>query len=166
MIRAPLFHARPAAVTAIGLLFGLLLGDGLSLRVALIAVTVLLFTAFGAKLLRKTMWVVLLLAMAAGFLRVSLAAPDQIPTGSGVVQGRICETPEAREDGSWRVYLADATLDGVPIDGRLRLFGRFAGPPAYGQIISCDAGVVPSADKYRLSDRTRGVFAVAFARGR
>lgn len=132
---------------------------------ALIAAAVLLLAAFGAKIAKKAMWVVFLLSMAAGFVRVALAAPAAVPTGTGVVQGRVCEMPEAREDGSWRVYLADATLDGKAISGRLRLFSRFADTPEYGQIVSANAGVVPSADQYRLSDRYRGVFAVAFAKG-
>ena len=163
--RAPLFHARPVALAAVGLLFGLLLGDGFSLGNALIAFLVLLLAAFGAKLAKKTMFVVFLLAMAAGFVRVALAAPDSVPTGNGVVQGRICETPEVRVNGSWRVYLADATLDGKPVSGRLRLFARFTDPPAYGQIVSANASVVQSDEKYRLNDRYQKVFCVAFARG-
>ena len=161
----PLFHARPVAVAAIGLLFGLLLGDGFSLLYALIAAAVLLVAAFGAKLLKKAMWTVFLLAMAAGFIRVALAAPTSVPTGSGIVQGRVCETPESRENGSWRVYLADATLDGVPISGRLRLFADFASPPAYGQIVSASARIEPSAEEYRLNDRCQRVYCVAFASG-
>ncbi|NLI53333.1 MAG: ComEC/Rec2 family competence protein [Clostridiales bacterium] len=160
-----MFHARPAAVAAAGLLFGLLIGDGFSLISALVAALALLIAAFGARLAKKAMWVVFLVCMAVGFVRVALAAPSSVPTGTGAVQGRICETPEAREDGSWRVYLANATLDGTPVDGRLRLFSDFAEPPAYGQIVSAEADVVPSAEQYRLGDRASGVFAVAFAKG-
>lgn len=163
--RAPLLHARPVAVAAAGLLFGLLLGDGMTIMYALAAVLVLLLAAFGAKLVKRAMWVVFLLAMAAGFVRVAAAAPASVPTGTGVVQGRICETPEAREGGGWRVYLADATLDGVSVSGRLRLFSDFAEPPAYGQVVSAYANVVRSDEKYRLSDRYRQVFCVAFAKG-
>ena len=165
VIYAPLFHARPVAVAALGLLFGLLLGDGFSARNAAIATFILLLVAFGAKLARRTMWVVFLLFLAAGFVRIALAAPTSVPEGMGVVQGRICEPPEARGGGSYRVYLADATLDGVPISGRLRLFADFSTPPAYGQVVSAYASVVPSAEKYRLNDRYRAVFAVAFAKG-
>lgn len=161
----PLFHARPVAVAALGLLFGLLIGDGFVLVQALIAALVLLIAALGARIARRAMWAVFLVAMAIGFVRVSLAAPVSVPVGNGIVQGKICETPEAREDGSYRVYLADATLDGVSFSGRVRLFARFVEAPAYGQIVNANASVVPSADKYRLSDRYRGVFAVAFARG-
>jgi ComEC/Rec2-related protein len=163
---SPWFHARPVAVAALGLFFGLLIGDGFSLLRAMIACLVLLFCSLAARILRKTMWAVFLLCMAVGFVRVALAAPVSVPVGSGIVQGRICETPEAREDGgSYRVYLADATLDGTPVSGRLRLFARFAEGPAYGQVVSADASVVASAEKYRLNDRYRAVFAVAFARG-
>jgi len=165
LIRAPLFHARPVAVAALGLLIGLLLGDGLTLVFAMCAILVLLIAAFGAKLLKKTIWVVFLLSVAAGFLRVALAAPGEIPAGDGVLQGRICETPEVREDGEWRVQLRDATLSGAPIPGRIKLYARFAEPPAYGQIVSVDADVLPSADEYRLYDRYRSVFSVAFAYG-
>jgi ComEC/Rec2-related protein len=161
----PLFHARPVAVAALGLLFGLLIGDGFSLSHAMIASLVLLGCALAARILKKAMWTVFLVCMALGFVRVALAAPVSVPVGSGTVQGRICETPEAREDGSYRVYLADATLDGVPVSGRLRLFADFIESPAYGQVISSNASVVASDEKYRLNDRYRGVFAVAFSRG-
>jgi len=162
---SPWFHARPVAVAAFGLLFGLLIGDGFSLLRAMIACVVLLVCALAARILKKAMWTVFLVFMALGFVRVALAAPTQIPIGTGVVQGRICETPEARDFGQYRVYLDDATLDGNPISGRLRLFTRFATEPAYGQVVSASAEVVASAEKYRLNDRYRSVFAVAFARG-
>jgi ComEC/Rec2-related protein len=161
----PWFHARPVAVAAIGLLFGLLIGDGFSLPRALIAALVLLVCALAARMLKKAMWTVFLVCMAIGFVRVSLAAPTAVPTGDGIVQGRICETPEYREGGSYRVYLADATLDGAPVSGRLRLYARFGKTPAYGQVVSAKADVLPSDEKYRLNDRYRGVFAVAFASG-
>ncbi len=160
----PLFHARPLAIAAIGLLFGLLLGDGLSPTGALLATLVLLLCAFGAKLLKKAMWMLFLVSAAVGFVRVCLAAPGPVPVGSGMVQGRVCETPEVREDGSYRVYLADATIDGDAISGRLRLFADFAASPAYGQVIAARADVAASKEEYRLNDRYRGVFAVAFAR--
>ena len=164
-IHPPWFHARPVAVAAIGLLFGLLIGDGFSLPRAMIAALVLLVCALAARLLKKAMWTVFLVCMAVGFVRVALAAPASVPLGTGTVQGRICETPEYREDGSYRVYLADATLDGIPVSGRLRLFARFSETPAYGQAVFADADVVQSNEKYRLNDRYRGVFAVAFASG-
>ena len=159
------FHARPVAVAALGLLFGLMIGDGFSLLRAMIAVLVLLACALAARILKKAMWTVFLVCMVLGFVRVALAAPTAVPTGTGVVQGRICETPEAREFGQYRVYLADATLDGKPISGRLRLFADFSETPAYGQVISANAEVVASAEKYRLNDRYQKVFVIAFARG-
>ncbi|MDD4312245.1 MAG: ComEC/Rec2 family competence protein, partial [Eubacteriales bacterium] len=161
----PWFHARPVAVAALGLLFGLLIGDGFSLSRALMAALVLLVCALASRLLKKAMFAVFLVCMALGLVRVALAAPTVVPVGSGIVQGRICETPEAREGGSYRVYLADATLNGEQVSGRLRLFGRFSAPPAYGQVISTDADVVLSAEKYRFNDRYQKVFAVAFSRG-
>ncbi len=162
---APFFHARPVAVAAIGLLTGLLIGDGFSLSRAVLAALVLGACAVAAHLLKKGVWALLLVCMAVGFVRVALAAPTSTPTGEGVVQGVICETPEAREGGSFRVYLSDATLNGVPVSGRLRLFARFAEAPAYGQVISVNAKVAESAEKYRLNDRYRAVFCVAFADG-
>ena len=48
--RTQWFHARPAAVAALGLLFGLLIGDGFSLPRALIAALVLLACALAARL--------------------------------------------------------------------------------------------------------------------
>jgi ComEC/Rec2-related protein len=161
----PWFHARPVAVAALGLLFGLMLGDGFSLLRALIACVILLICALAARILKKAMWTVFLVCMALGFVRVALAAPTSIPTGTGVVQGRICETPELRDFGQYRVYLDDATLDGKPVSGRLRLFARFATEPAYGQVISARAEVVASAEKYRLNDRYQKVFVIAFAKG-
>ncbi len=162
---SPWFHARPVAVAALGLLFGLLIGDGFSLTRAMIAALVLLVCALSARILKKAMWTIFLVCMAVGFVRVALASPVSVPVGEGVVQGRICETPEAREDGSYRVYLADATLNGEPVSGRLRLFARFAEAPDYGQVVSFNASVVASDEKYRLNDRYKNVFAVAFARG-
>lgn len=161
---APFFHKRPVAVAAIGLLFGLLIGDGFSLVRALIAALVLGACALAARLLKKAMWALLLLCMAVGFVRVALATPVSLPVGEGLVQGRICETPEAREGGSYRVYLSDATLNGIAVSGRLRLFARFSEVPAYGQVISAQAKVTESAEKYRLNDRYRAVFCVAFAK--
>ena len=161
---SPWFHARPVAVAALGLLFGLLLGDGFSLSRAMIASLVLLACALAARVLKKAMWGVFLVCMAVGFVRVALAVPAPAPVGLGIVQGRICETPEARGGESYRVYLSDATLDGALIPGRLRLFADFAQAPAYGQVIASKASVVVSDEKYRLNDRYRGVFAVAFAR--
>ena len=163
--KSPLwFHVRPVAVAALGLLFGLLIGDGFSLSRALLAALILLVCALASRFVKKAMFAVFFVCMALGFMRVALAAPTAVPVGSGVVQGRICETPETREDGSYRVYLADATLNGVPISGRLRLFGRFASPPAYGQVIAANAEVVASDEKYRLNDRYQKVYAVAFVR--
>ncbi len=163
--KPPLFHTRPVALSAIGLLLGLLIGDGFSLSHALIASLILLACALASRILKKTMWTVFLLCMAVGFVRVALAAPASVPVGSGIVQGRICETPEARGDGNYRVYLADATLDGEQIPGRLRLFAGFAEAPAYAQVVSAKADVVLSAEKYRTNDRYQKVFAVAFADG-
>jgi len=161
----PWFHARPVAVAALGLLFGLMIGDGFSLLRAMIACFILLVCALAARILKKTMWTVFLVCMALGFVRVALAAPTQVPVGTGTVQGRICETPEKSNFGQYRVYLDDATLDGKPVSGRLRLFADFAEKPAYGQVISANAEVTASAEKYRLNDRYRKVFAVAFAKG-
>lgn len=159
------FHARPVAVAALGLMFGLMIGDGFSLLRAMIACLVLLVCALAARILKKAMWTVFLVCMALGFMRVALAAPTAVPTGTGVVQGRICETPEESNFGQYRVYLDDATLDGKPVSGRLRLFADFAETPAYGQVISANAEVVASAEKYRLNDRYQKVFVIAFARG-
>ncbi len=164
-IRAPLFHTRPFAVAAAGLLLGLLIGDGMALLSAAVAVFVLLLAALSAKLLKKAMWAVFLVCMAAGVLRVALAAPAHISAGTGVVAGRVCETPEAREDGSWRVQLDRATLSGESLPGKLKLFARFAEAPAYGQIVSAEADVVPSNEEYLFYDRYQGVFATAFADG-
>ena len=161
----PMFHARPVAIFAIGLLFGLLIGDGLPFARAGIAALVMLLCALGSRLLKKTMWALLLVCMAVGVLRVSLAAPSSIPVGTGTVQGVICETPEARGDNGYRVYLKDATLNGARIPGKLRLFARFFETPAYGQVVSFEAEVAATAEKYRLNDRYQRVFAVAFARG-
>ena len=159
------FHARPVAVAALGLLFGLMIGDGFSLLRALIACVILLLCALAARILKKAMWTVFLVCMALGFVRVALAAPTSVPTGTGIVQGRICETPEIMEDGRYRINLADATLDGEPFSGRLKLLANFDEIPAYGQIVSAKADVNISEEKYLLNDRYRGIVAVAFASG-
>jgi hypothetical protein len=119
-----------------------------------------------SRLLKKAMWTVFLVCMAVGFVRVSLAAPASIPVGSGVVQGRICETPEVLKKGYYRLNLSDATLNGEPVPGRLKLISRFATPPQYGQLVSASADVNLSEEEYRLNDRYRKIFAVAFAEGK
>lgn len=162
---SPWFHARPVAVAALGLLFGLLIGDGFSLLRAMIACVVLLVCALAARILKKAMWTVFLVFMALGFVRVALAAPTQVPTGMGVVQGRICETPEVMKDGRYRINLSNATLNGELFSGRLKLLANFNEAPAYGQIVTATADVNLSEEKYVLNDRYRGIFAVAFAEG-
>ena len=160
----PLFHVRPMLLLAAGMLLGLLLGDGLSLPLAVAAMFVSMLAAAFTLRFRRTRWVaILLLAAAAAFLRIGLAAPGTIPEGAGVISGRVCEPPERREDGTYRMYLSDATLDGVAIPGKLRLFAAVGEEPHYGQIVEGRAGVERSSEKYRLNDRYRGVFAVAFA---
>ena len=150
---------------AFGLLLGLYLGERFSPLYAAIAALVLLLSAFGAKLTKRTMWALFLFAMAAGFLRIALAAPAQSPTGKGVVTGTICETPELRDDGTYRIYLKKAALNGEAIEGKLRFYGSFTEIPAYGQTIRVTASVVLSSEKYKANDRYQGVSAVAFGRG-
>lgn len=159
---SPPFHARPMMTLAFGLLLGLYLGERFSLLYAAIAVLVLLLAALGAKLTKRALWALFLLAMAAGFLRIALAAPAQSPTGQGVVTGTICETPELRDDGTYRVYLKNAALNGEPIEGKLRFYGAFAEAPAYGQSIRVATSVALSSEKYKANDRYQGVSAVAF----
>lgn len=164
--KSPLwFHARPVAVAALGLLFGLLIGDGFSLNRALLAALILLVCALASRLVKKAMFAVFFVCMALGFVRVALAAPTAVPVGSGVVQGRICETPEVLKKGYYRLNLSDATLNGEPVPGRLKLISRFSTPPQYGQLVSASADVNLSEEEYRLNDRYRKIFAVAFAEG-
>ncbi|MEN6595603.1 MAG: ComEC/Rec2 family competence protein [Clostridiaceae bacterium] len=158
------FHARPMLTLAFGLLLGLYLGEQFSLLNAAVAAFVLLLAALGARLTKRAMWSLFLLAMAAGFLRIALAAPGIAPTGQGAVTGTICEVPELRDDGTYRVYLKDASLDGEAIEGKLRFYGAFAEAPAYGQNIRVIASVVLSSEKYKANDRYQGVYAVAFGR--
>ncbi|HWQ06942.1 MAG TPA: ComEC/Rec2 family competence protein [Feifaniaceae bacterium] len=158
------FHARPMLTLAFGLLLGLYLGEHFSLLYAAIAALVLLLAALGARLTKRAMWSLFLLAMAAGFLRIALATPGIAPTGQGAVTGTICEAPELRDDGTYRVYLKDASLDGEAIEGKLRFYGAFAEAPAYGQNIRVIASVVLSSEKYKANDRYQGVSAVAFGR--
>ena len=165
--KSPLwFHARPVAVAALGLLFGLLIGDGFSLNRALLAALILLVCALASRLVKKAMFAVFFVCMALGFVRVALAAPTAVPVGSGVVQGRICETPEVLKKGYYRLNLSDATLNGEPVPGRLKLISRFSTPPQYGQLVSASADVNLSEEEYRLNDRYRKIFAVAFASGK
>lgn len=160
----PLFHARVMLLLAAGMLFGLLIGEGLSLPLALAAAFVSLLAAVFVFRLRRFLWLaVVLISMAAAVLRIGLLPPGVVPEGKGTVTGRVCEPAERREDGTWRVYLEDAALNGEPISGRLRLYAAFAKAPYYGQIVSAGASVQRSTGEYRLNDRYRGVYAVAFA---
>ncbi|MEN6418501.1 MAG: ComEC/Rec2 family competence protein [Clostridiaceae bacterium] len=158
------FHARPMLTLAFGLLLGLYLGERFSLLYAAISALVLLLAALGARLSKRAMWALFLFAMAAGFLRIAVAAPGIAPTGQGVVAGTICETPELRDDGTYRVYLKNTALNGEPFEGKLRFYGAFSAAPAYGQNIRVNASVVLSSEKYKENDRYQGVSAVAFGR--
>lgn len=162
----PLFHIRPMLLAAAGMLLGLLLGEGLSLPLAVAAMFICLLAAVFALRFRRLRWTaVVLIAAASALLRIGLAAPGTIPVGTGVVSGRICELPELREDGTYRVCLSEATRDGDAIPGRLRLFASFPEEPRYGQIVTVRANVELSEEKYRLNDRYAGVVAAAFAKG-
>lgn len=163
--KTPLFHTRRLFLFAAGLAAGLLLGDGFSAAYALLAAGALLLAAFGAKLAKRAAWFALLVGMAAGFLRIGLAQPGSVPEGSGAVTGVICETPEQTDTGAYRVNLKNASLNGKPIPGRLKLYASFGQSPAYGQTVSAYANVEKPDGEYRANDRYRGVFAVAFAQG-
>ncbi len=161
----PLFHARPMLLLAAGLLLGLLIGEGLSLPLAIAAAVLAVLAAVLVFRLTGLKWAAIILLVAAGgILRVGLIQPGIVPEGNGLVTGRVCEPAELREDGTYRVYLTETSLDGEPVPGRLRLYAAFAEQPRYGQLVSATASVERSAEKYRLSDRYRGVYAVAFAK--
>jgi len=161
----PLFHVRVMLLLALGLLFGLLIGEGLSVPLAVAAAVVSLLAAVFILRLKRVLWLAVVFAvMAVGILRVGLIGPGVVPEGKGTVSGRVCEPAERRDDGSYRVYLEQATLNGKPISGRLRLYGAFMEEPRYGQTVSTSASAQRSEGDYRLSDRYRGVYAVAFGR--
>lgn len=163
--RTPLFNARPLPVAALGLLGGLLLGDGFSAANAVVAGLLLVAVALGARLCKRAMFALFCLCMAVGFVRIGFAAPSDIPTGSGMLTGRIAETPEQTDYGTWRLTLQDAALDGEPIDGRVKFFAEFEETPEYGQVVTAYASVTPSDAQYQSNDRYRGIFCVAFAKG-
>lgn len=163
--QGPLFHVRVMLLFALGLLFGLLIGEGLSVSLAVAAAIVSLLAAVFVVRLKRFLWLALMLVvMAAGILRVGLIGPGVVPEGKGTVTGRVCEPAQRREDGTYRVYLERAALNGDPISGRLRLYGAFFNEPRYGQLVSAAASVQRSDGEYRLNDRYNGVYAVAFAR--
>jgi len=163
--QGPLFHVRIMLLLAVGMLFGLIIGEGLSASLAVAAAVVSLLAAVFVLKLRKVLWLAaVFVAMAVGILRVGLIGPGVVPEGKGTVSGRVCEPAERRDDGTYRVYLEQATLSGKPISGRLRLYAAFAEVPRYGQMVSVSASVLRSDGDYRLSDHYRGVYAVAFGR--
>jgi len=161
----PLFNARPLPLAALGLLFGLLIGDGFSSANAIVAALILVAAALGARLCRRAMFALFFVCMAIGFIRIGFAVPDDIPSGYGTLTGRIAETPEQTDYGTWRITLSDAALDGEMIDGRVKLFAEFEETPEYGQIVTAYASVSPSDEQYQSNDRYRGIFTVAFAKG-
>ena len=161
----PLFHVRVMLLLALGLLFGLLIGEGLSVPLAVAAAVVTLLAAVFVLRLKRALWLAAVLAvMAVGILRVGLMGPGIVPEGKGMLTGRVCEPAERQDDGTYRVYLEHAALDGKPVSGRLRLYGAFLSEPRYGQTVSARASVQRSDGDYRLNDRYQGVYAVAFAR--
>ena len=132
----PLFHVRVMLLLALGLLFGLLIGEGLSVPLAVAAAVVALLAAVFVLRLKRFLWLAGLFAvLAVGILRVGLIGPGVVPEGKGTVTGRVCEPAELRDDGTYRVYLEQAVLDGKPISGRVRLYGAFANEPRYGQMV-------------------------------
>ncbi|MCE5190088.1 MAG: ComEC family competence protein [Eubacteriales bacterium] len=161
----PLFHVRPMLLLAAGMLFGLLVGESLSIPLAVAAAFVALLAAVFVVRLRRFLWLAAVFAvMAVGILRVGLIGSGTVPEGGGTVLGRVCEQPELREDGTYRVYLDQAELNKNPISGRLRLYAAFSTLPRYGQVISAEASVQRSDGEYRLNDRYQGVYAVAFGK--
>ena len=163
--QGPLFHVRTMLLLALGLLFGLLIGEGLSVPLAVAAAVVALLAVVFVLRLKRFLWLAAVFAvMAVGILRVGLLGPGVVPEGKGTVTGRVCEPAQRRDDGTYRVYLEQATLDGKPISGRVRLYGAFVNEPRYGQTVSASASVQRSSGDYRLNDRYQGVYAVAFAR--
>ena len=161
---APLFHARPMFLIAFGLVLGIYLGDGFFGARVWLAAGALALAALGALFAKKPVWALFLLFFAAGFLRVSIAAPVPAKAGVGTLSGTVCEEPAARGGGQWRVTLENAALDGEPVPGRVRLYAAFAETPAYGQTVSLTASVSPSSGEYKMYDRYYGVSAAAFGK--
>ncbi len=163
--QGPLFHVRAMLLLALGLLCGLLISEGLSVPLAVAAAVVALMAAVFVLRLKRFLWLAGIFAvMAVGILRVGLIGPGVVPEGKGTVTGRVCEPAELRDDGTYRVYLESAALNGNPVSGRVRLYGKFSDEPRYGQMVSTSASVQRSSGEYRLNDRYQGVYAVAFAR--
>lgn len=145
--RLELRHAmnyRPTVAAALAAAAGLLWGFAAqpAWLVAAAAAGALLAALFAWK--RRGALLVLVIGFLCGAARAYVARMPDVPTERGMLVGTIAETPEARDYGYYLV-LRDATLDDVPVQGRviLYLLGEGAGPIAYGSHIMAQTQLSP-----------------------
>ncbi len=134
MDKKPLFHMRPLAMAALGMLTGTLMGKALAAPAAYWVAGGLMALGLAVALFNRRGLTILLAFAALSLTLVALRAPAPFLEGEHAISGRICETPEQR-DGSWLLTLDHVTADGEARPGRLRLYVRGHHDPRYGQWI-------------------------------
>ena len=160
-----LFHRRPACAAAVGLLCGLLLYDALPADAWGWAAGLLAAASAAAFLCRRRMAALVLLLIAVGISRAALAALPDAPAQSGRLQGRVCSDRTATYAGGYRVDVAEVSIDGAPLPGKLRLYVSGGRLLAYGQTVDAAVEVTPPKEAERSYYRYAGVTGAAYAVG-
>lgn len=150
MERRPLFHGRPLALAALGMLAGTLAARAFAVPQAYVLAGILLALAIGAALLDRRFLTILFAFFALSLVLAALHAPEPPAAGRHRISGRICETPQKTESG-WTLTLDDVRVDGGMRRQRLRLYVRGNVAPAYGQLVETEASLAAPPDQYRDS---------------
>lgn len=161
----PLFHNRPLLFAAAGLLLGTVLSAYLHGAYAYAAAAILLVTAGAAAGFRKGSFALAVAFACLGLMNVALRELEPPPTGENLsLSGRVCETPVENASG-WTVTLDGASVDGMPVKGRVRLLlsGNMSAP-AYGQRVQTEVALRLPEGVYANGDRYRGIVAIAFSK--
>lgn len=132
-----LFHWRPLCVAALGVFAGLLLFAVAGVERAPAVLAALLVLLVAALWLCRRAFLPLLLACLALFSAL-LQCPVAPGAEAGLLTGRVAELPENR-GGYYALLLDGAAIDGVPVQGRVRLTISGITEPVYGQRVAVEA---------------------------
>ncbi len=169
------FYGRPFVIAAAGAGLGIAAGRLLIGPAAYWLIGGACLICILAYLLKIPRLSLLLLAFAAGLLRLQLAYPLlPQPINSCELSGRIVQTPE-RQAASWRVVLDDASCNGFSINGRVLLTLSYTNEgylPSYGQTLRTTASLsLPTGARneggtdLRIYYFTKGISCTAYTQG-
>ena len=144
--RYAMFSRRPVCEAAAGFLMGVAGAGALCGRAAFVGAGISLLMAAVARRFKQDALVILLLFMALGRVRLEAARLPAIQEGAYWVEGVVCQRPEERY-GSLRLVLADCTLNGTPVRGRVRIWTKLSFTPEAGTRIRIGCRLTPPAGK-------------------